>query len=103
MEMRPEQAAMRQPKIIKVEAFDGDTFGVTLESGHTILLELGHRIREPAFAALIESGGFCKPYTDGKAICWPGGVSIPLEEILGMLLSHESTTQNQNEYEEDLR
>lgn len=103
MEMRPEQAAMRQPKIIKVEAFDGDTFGVTLESGHTILLELGHRIREPAFAALIESGGFCKPYTDGKAICWPGGGSIPLEEILEMLLSHESTTQNQNDHEEDLR
>lgn len=101
MKMQPEQDAMRQSKIIRVEAFDGDSFGVTLESGHTILLELGHRIKEPAFAALIESGGFCKPYTDGKSICWPGGVKIPLEEILRMLLSPDSTTQNQNNYMEE--
>ena len=103
MKMQPEQDAMRQSKIIRVEAFDGDSFGITLESGHTILLELAHRIREPAFAALIGSGGFCKPYTDGKAICWPGGVKITLEEILGMLLSPGDVTRNQNHYEEDLR
>ncbi|WP_250229848.1 hypothetical protein [Anaeropeptidivorans aminofermentans] len=102
MEMRYEQTGTGQPQIIRVEAFDGDTFGITLDSGHAILLELGHRIREPAFAALIESGGFCKPYTDGKAICWPGGVSIALEEILSMLLSPGDVTRNQNQ-EEDLR
>lgn len=81
------QTLTEQPRIIRAEALDGDTVGVALQSGHTILLELGSRIREPAFAALIESGGFCKPYTDGKAICWPGGVSIALEELLAMLLS----------------
>ncbi len=95
MEMWSEPTATEPSRIIRVEAFDGDTFGVTLESGHTILLELGSRIREPAFAALIESGGFCKPYTDGKGLCWPGGVSITLEEILAMLLSHGDETQNQ--------
>ena len=71
MEMLSEQAAMEQSKIVRVEAFDGDTFGVTLESGHTILLELGNRIHEPAFTALIESGDFCKPYTDGKGSTGP--------------------------------
>lgn len=101
MEMVSEQTVMGQSKIIQVEAFDGDTFGITLESGHTVLLELEHRIKEPAFAALIESGDFCKPYTDGKAICWPGGVSITLEEILEMLLSHGNVTQNQNNSEEE--
>lgn len=101
MEMVSEQTAMEQSRIVRVEAFDGDTFGVTLESGHTVLLELGNRIKEPAFAALIKSGDFCKPYTDGKAICWPGGVSITLKEILGMLLSRGDATQNQNNYEED--
>lgn len=101
MEMEYEQAAMDQSKIVRVEAFDGDTFGVTLESGHTILLELGDRIREPAFATLIGSGDFCKPLTDGKQIYWPGGVSITLEEILGMLLSHENATPNKNDYEEE--
>lgn len=101
MEMVSEQAAMEQSKIVRVEAFDGDTFGVTLESGHTVLLELGRIIREPAFAALIESRDFCKPYTDGKAICWPGGTTISLEEILGMLLSHGNRAQNQNNHEEE--
>ena len=101
MEMVSEQTAMEQSRIVRVEAFDGDTFGVTLESGHTVLLELERRIKEPAFAALIESRDFCKPYTDGKAICWPGGVSITLEEILGMLLSPSDATQNQNNYEEE--
>lgn len=101
MEMGSEPTAIEQPGIIRVEAFDGDTFGITLESGHTILLELGSRICEPAFATLIESGGFCKPYTDGKGICWPGGVSITLEEILEMLLSHGNWAQNQNNYEEE--
>ncbi len=81
-------------KIISVGALDGDSFGITLESGHTILLELGSRIQEPVFAALIESGEFSKPRTDGKRIYWPGGVSITLEEILGMLLSSGEVVRN---------
>ena len=101
MEMVSEQTAMEQLRIVRVEAFDGDTFGITLESGHTVLLELKHRIKESAFAALIESRDFCKPYTDGKAICWPGGVSITLEKILEMLLSRGDVAQNQNNYEEE--
>ncbi len=96
-----EQTAMKQSRIVRVEAFDGDTFGITLESGHTVLLELEHRIKEPAFATLIEIGDFCKPYTDGKAICWLGGVSITLEEILEMLLSHGNAIQKQNNYKEN--
>ena len=99
--MWSEPTAIEQPGIIRVEAFDGDTFGITLESGHTVLLELKHRIKESAFAALIESRDFCKPYTDGKAICWPGGVSITLEKILEMLLSRGDVAQNQNNYEEE--
>lgn len=99
--MRSEQAAMEQSKIVKVEAFDGDTFGITFKSGHTILLELGNRIMEPAFAALVDRGDFCKPYTNGKAICWPGGNAISLKEILEMLLSPGDATQNQNIYEEE--
>lgn len=98
--MKSEQTGVGQSRIVRVEAFDGDSFGITLESGHTILLELEHRIREPVFAALIESGGFCKPYSDGKAIRWPGGTFITLEEILEMLLSPGDATRNQN-YEEE--
>ena len=100
MEIQSEQAAIEQSKILRVEAFDGDSFGITLESGHTFLLELEHRIKEPAFAALIESGDFCQPYTDGKAICWPGGMSLTLNDILNMLLSQGDETQKANNEEE---
>ena len=85
-------------KIINVGALDGDTFGITLESGHTILLEFGDRIGEPAFASLIESGVFCKPRSDGEKIYWPGGVSITLKEILKMLLSQSNTNENQKNH-----
>lgn len=87
------RAENKNLKITNVGALDGDSFGITLESGHTILLELGDRIGEPAFAALIESGDFCKPYTDGKHLYWPSGVSLTLEEILDMLLSQCNNTQ----------
>lgn len=94
--MRLERIAEEKHEIIRVEAFDGDCFGITLESGHTILLELGDKIHEPAFAALVESGDFCKPYTDGERLCWPGGTVLTLKEILDMLLSHKNARQNQD-------
>ena len=94
--MRLERIAEEKHEIIRVEAFDGDSFGITLESGHTILLELGDRIHEPDFAALIESGDFCKPYTDGERLCWPGGTALTGKEILDMLLSRKNARRNQN-------
>ena len=95
------RAENKNLKITHVGALDGDSFGITLESGHTILLELGNRIREPAFAALIENGDFCKPYTDGKQLYWPGGVSLTLKEILDMLLSRGNARQSQDHYKEE--
>lgn len=81
------------PKIVSVGALDGDSFSITLESGHTILLELSGRVHELAFAALIQNGMFCKPLTDGERIYWPGGPSITVDEIIAMLLSNGSETQ----------
>ena len=97
----PERADSENLKIINVGALDGDTFSITLESGHTIFLELEDRTHEPAFAALIVSGDFCKPYTDGENLCWPGGMSLTLKEILGMLLSQSNIRQNQNNCKEE--
>lgn len=92
---------MTAPQILKVEAFDGDCFGVTLSSGHTILLELGNRIREPSFAALIERGVFDKPQTDGKRVFWQqDGPAFTVTEILAMVAqsgSKPQTSTNKNE------
>lgn len=97
----PKRADNENLKIIHVGALDGDTFGITLESGHTILLELGDRIHEPAFATLIESGDFCKPSTDGEKLYWPGGMSLTLNEILQMLLSQGNAQQNKDNHKEE--
>ena len=75
------------PKIVSVDALDGDCFGINLSNGHIILLELGSRINEPAFAALMESGASCRPQTDGERVFWPGGPSVSLAEIFEMLKS----------------
>lgn len=75
--------------IVSVGALDGDCFDVTLSNGHAILLELGGRIREPAFAALIDNGLFDRPQTDGRRLFWIGGPSFTLEEIFSMLGSCE--------------
>jgi hypothetical protein len=71
--------------IVRVGALDGDCFSVTLSSGHTILLELSHRVNEPRFSELIQRGVFDKPGTDGKNLFWPDGTSLALSEILDMV------------------
>jgi hypothetical protein len=91
---------MTEPKILKVEAFDGDCFGVTLSSGHTILLELGNMIREPSFAALIERGVFDRPQTDGERVFWQDGPAFTVKEILAMVVQSGGKPQasvNKNE------
>jgi hypothetical protein len=85
LKWRGQGEAAAIPKIIAVGALDGDCFSVTLESGHTILLELADRIHEPAFAALIENHTFEKPQTDGERLYWPDGTALSLAEIMEML------------------
>lgn len=77
------------PTIMKVGALDGDCFDVTLSSGHTILLELGDRVNEPAFAKLIENRVFDHPQTDGKRLYWTGGPSFTVAEIFVMLAKNK--------------
>lgn len=75
------------PTIAKVDALDGDCFDIVLSNGHSIFLELGDRIHEPAFAKLIESRLFDRPQTDGKTLYWVGGPSFTVEEIFKILAS----------------
>ena len=82
---RDQKGAYAIPRITEVGALDGDCISVTLESGHTILLELAGRINEPEFAALVENHTFEKPRTDGDRIFWPGGLSLSVTEIMEML------------------
>jgi hypothetical protein len=73
------------PTIKNVGALDGDCFDVTLSNGHTILLELGNRVNDPAFAKLIETRLFDRPQTDGRRLYWVGGPSFTVADIFNML------------------
>jgi hypothetical protein len=72
-------------KITRVEAFDNDSFGVTLENGHSFIFALGGLIREPAVAALMESEEFFRPRTDGTRLFWRDGPSLSFDEIMTAL------------------
>lgn len=87
------------PTIISVDALDGDCFDITLSSGHTILLELGDRVKEPAFAQLIENRLLDRPLTDGKRLYWVGGPSYTVAEIFAML-AHDRTDSAKTQEEE---
>lgn len=79
-----------KPTIVQVGALDGDCFDITLSNGHAILLDLGSRIKEPEFAALIENGCLEKPQTDGARLYWPEGPSLTLAEIFSMLTAGDN-------------
>lgn len=91
----------RQVKIVRASALDGNCFSITLDSGHTILLELGGRTVQPTFASLIKSGDFCNPHTDGRQIQWPGGAHITLDEIFGMHLTPGDGVQKPSNQQEE--
>ncbi len=77
------------PTIAKVDSLDGDCFDILLSNGHSIFLELGDRINEPAFARLIEKRLFDRPQTDGKRLYWVDGPSFTVAEIFAMLASRK--------------
>ena len=87
MEWHESKESIEKPSIVQVGALDGDCFDITLSNGHAILLELGSRIKEPKFAALVENNSLDKPQTDGERLYWPGGPSLTLAEIFSMLAS----------------
>ena len=84
------------PTIAKVGALDGDCFDITLSNGHSIFLELGDRIHEPAFARLIEQHLFDRPQTDGKRLYWVDGPSFTVAEIFAMLTKDKEKQETQN-------
>lgn len=83
MTRKPAEAEL--PTISKVDSLDGDCFDILLSNGHSIFLELGDRIGEPAFAKLIEKRLFDRPQTDGERLYWVDGPSFTVAEIFAML------------------
>ena len=87
------QPEIKLPTIVKVDSLDGDCFDIQLSNGHSIFLELGDRIGEPAFAKLIENRLFDRPRTDGKRLYWADGTSFTVAEIFAILAQDHDKKQ----------
>ncbi|MEA5041087.1 MULTISPECIES: hypothetical protein [Oscillibacter] len=101
MTWRQGEAAL--PTISKVDALDGDCFDIQLSNGHSIFLELGERINEPAFAKLIEQRLFDRPQTDGQRLYWVGGPSFTVAEIFSMLARGKERQETTNLKGDEMR
>lgn len=89
-------AEVELPAITKVDSLDGDCFDILLSNGHSIFLELGDRISEPAFQRLIEKRLFDRPQTDGKRLYWVDGPAFTVEEIFAMLAKDKEKQETSN-------
>ena len=96
------KAEAELPDIAKVGALDGDCFDVTLTNGHSILLELGERVGEPAFVRLIENGLFDRPQTDGKRLYWVTGPSFTVKEIFELLAQRKEVPYDKFDKEKEV-
>ena len=56
-------------RIKRVDTLDSQTLDIQFDSGHVLLLDLNALRGDPAIAQLLDSGDWCRPRTDGAAVC----------------------------------
>jgi hypothetical protein len=69
-------------KIIEVIAGDDYLLTVRLENNNIIILNMKKKLHTIRFSEIRDRKVFGLAATDGKAIYWPGGLSLTLNEIM---------------------
>lgn len=72
-------------RITRVDALDSQTLDIQFDSGHVLLLDLNALRGDPAIAALLEGGDWCRPRTDGAAVYWRDGPRLTAEQLIDQL------------------
>lgn len=67
--------------IKRVEVFHDGYLEVELSNGNTLMLRLSSKLRDPAFAALLEDDRIYYPHTDGACVYWRDGPQLKLDEL----------------------
>ena len=62
-----------------------DTLDIQFDSGHVLLLDLKALGEDPAIAALLEGGDWCRPRTDGTAVYWRDGPRLSAQQLINEL------------------
>lgn len=68
-------------QIVRVGALDDGSIDIELSNGNTLLLRLTPKLRDPAFAALLEDDRIRFPHTDGACVYWRDGPRLMLHEL----------------------
>lgn len=79
-------------RITRVDILDNQTLDIQFDSGHVLLLDLNALRGDPAIAALLDSGGWCHPKTDGAAVYWQDGPRLSAEQLMNELIEGGTRT-----------
>lgn len=58
---------------------------VGFDNGHSVTLDMKKKLHTVRFSDLRNENVFGAAKTDGKAIYWPGGISVSVSEIIEIL------------------
>ena len=79
-------------RITRVDILDNQTLDIEFDNGHVLLLDLNTMRADPAISALLDSGGWCQPQTDGTAIYWQDGPQLNIEQLINELIKEGGKT-----------
>ena len=72
-------------KIIEVIPSSDYLITVRFDNNHTVIMDMKGKLHTARFSDLRSEKVFCAAKTDGRAILWPGGISIAINEIMEII------------------
>ena len=57
---------------------------VRFDNHHSVSLDMEQKLHTARFSELRDKHLFTAAKTDGKSVCWPGGISMSISEIMEM-------------------
>lgn len=76
-------------RIAGITAGDNYLLTVRLESGGTVTVDLQRKLFTARFSELRDRQVFAAARSDGKAVHWPGGLSLAVGELLEIAAKQE--------------
>ncbi|HWQ62680.1 MAG TPA: DUF2442 domain-containing protein [Negativicutes bacterium] len=78
-------------KITAVIPGDGYRLTVRLDNNSAVTVDLNRKLFTVRFAELRDEAVFRAAATDGQSVCWPGGLSVDLDELLELAEKNPET------------
>ena len=79
-------------RITRVDILDSQTLDIEFDNGHVLLLDLNTMRADPAISALLDSGDWCRPRTDGATVYWRDGPQLNIEQLINDFIKEGGKT-----------